>query len=199
MKSVRTSTIWRSLIYQGSDQIFESGKQERRKGGRAFETRSVPALARSPRRPLPSISEIPFLVSLFESAQSAELFLLFVSSAKSRGYFGEAAETFTRAACAPQIRGIRVIRGLPSRPKHSCPFVVSPPKIFLEPRRRDQYKRPQCAAFHGRKRNSDHGFHGSHGCTDSERISEIYENYPERNNHCSTPSCRASVSDAGDL
>jgi hypothetical protein len=26
----------------------------------------------------------------------------------------------------------------------SCPFVVSSPKIFLEPRRRDQYKRPQC-------------------------------------------------------
>ena len=102
---------------------------------------------------------------------------------KSQGYFGEATETFTRAACAPQIRGIRVvcgcllfpqlvsirvdswlasqkrrqvaalqsasreirvirvIRGLPSPPKHSCPFVVSPPKIFLEPRRRDQYKR----------------------------------------------------------
>jgi hypothetical protein len=25
-----------------------------------------------------------------------------------------------------------------------CPFVVSPPKIFLEPRRRDQYKRVMC-------------------------------------------------------
>ena len=46
--------------------------------------------------------------------ESAELFLLFVSSAfsvKSRGYFGEAAEKCTRAACAPQIRPIRVIRG----------------------------------------------------------------------------------------
>ena len=63
MKSVRTSTIWRSLIYQGNDKIFESGSK---------------------------------------SAQSAELFLLFVSSAssvvKSRGYFDKAAETFTRAA-----------------------------------------------------------------------------------------------------
>jgi hypothetical protein len=67
------------------------------------------------------VASFPYL-NLFKSAQSAELFLLFVSSAssvvKSRGYFGEAAETFTRAArtqagklCAPQIRGIRVIRG----------------------------------------------------------------------------------------
>ena len=46
--------------------------------------------------------------------------MIFVSSAssvvKSRGYFGEAAETFSgaEAACAPQIRGIRVIR-LPRR------------------------------------------------------------------------------------
>jgi len=77
VKSVRTSTIRRSLIYQDNDKIFESGKEEARKW-RAFETRSTPGLARSPRRPLPSISEIPFLVSCvpalnpFKSAQSAD-------------------------------------------------------------------------------------------------------------------------------
>jgi hypothetical protein len=66
---------------------------------------------------LPSISEISFLdscVPVLNLNESAELFLLFVSSAfsvKSRGYFGEAAEKCTRAACAPQIRPIRVIRG----------------------------------------------------------------------------------------
>ena len=35
---------------------------------------------------------------------------------KLRGYFGEAAETGTRAACAPQIPGIRVIRVIRGSP-----------------------------------------------------------------------------------
>ena len=60
--------------------------------------------------------------NLCESAESAELFLLFVSSASSvvklRGYFGEAAENMHASRphtagklCAPQTRAIRVMRG----------------------------------------------------------------------------------------
>jgi hypothetical protein len=92
----------------------ENRKKGKERGG-AFETRSASTFTRSPRRLLPSISEIPFLdscVPYLNLRESAELFLLFVSSVvKSRGYFGGAAETFTRSACAPQIREIRVIRG----------------------------------------------------------------------------------------
>jgi hypothetical protein len=81
---------------------------------------------------LPSISEISFLdscVPVLNLNESAELFLLFVSSAfsvKSRGYFGEAAETFTRAACAPQIRGIRESRVIGGSLENRKKFSLNP-------------------------------------------------------------------------
>jgi hypothetical protein len=56
---------------------------------------------------------------------------------KSRGYFGEAAETYTRAACAPHIRDIRSLPAVAGHPwlsapslirVYSCRFVVSSQK-----------------------------------------------------------------------
>ena len=104
MKSVRTSTIWRSLIHHGTDRFLNQEKRKEGKGGRLKLVRLPPSLgcrghlyllSRKSRSSFPS-----FLLSLLIlciSGQSAELFLVFASSVvKSRGNFGEAAETFTR-------------------------------------------------------------------------------------------------------
>jgi len=48
------------------------------------------------------------------------------SLVKSRGYFGEAAEKCTRAACAPQIRGIRESRVIGGSLENRKKFSLNP-------------------------------------------------------------------------
>ena len=92
MKSVRTSTIWRSLIYQGNDKIFESGKQELRNGA-GIRNSFGHAFARCYPRSFASISKSLSSIPAPDSE---------CSCAASRSRFGEAAETFTRAAALPR-------------------------------------------------------------------------------------------------
>ena len=72
---------------------------------KCIETRSAPASLALP-------SQV-YLLSQ-KSLSSIPGFLIpnmFVCCVVTEDYFGETAEIGTRAACAPQIRGIRVIRG----------------------------------------------------------------------------------------